>query len=121
MLVEDYAIIRDAIRRRLNHFTHDFSVSGEAEDGEVGVTMALAGTWDIVLLDFSLPKLNGFEVLERVKAVKPDLPIVMLSSHPAYVFAEVAVAKGAAHYLEKGDMDLLVQVMRQVIAQTQSR
>ena len=62
-----------------------------------------------------MPKKNGIKVLEEVKAVKPELPIIMLSSHSKNEYGELAISKGAADYVEKGDTDKLVEVMRRVL------
>lgn len=117
LMVDDHAIFRDAVRHLLENDTDDFSVSGEAGDGEAAVQMAISEEWDIVLLDISLPKINGLAALERIKAAKPDLPVIMLSTHPQSDYAEIAVAKGAACYIEKGETARLVEAMRRAILQ----
>lgn len=114
LVVEDHAIVRDALRHLLDSQTDDFSVEGEATDGKIAVQMATEGTWDIMLLDISLPKKNGIQVLEEVMAVKPSLPIIMLSSHPEEEYGAIARSKGAACYIEKGETDKLVEAMRRV-------
>jgi YesN/AraC family two-component response regulator len=90
----------------------DFSVEGEAADGEAAVKIAIDEQWDIVLLDITMPKKNGLKVLEEVLAVKPDLPVIMLSGHAKDEYAELALSKGAFSYLEKGETDILVEEMR---------
>jgi signal transduction histidine kinase/DNA-binding response OmpR family regulator len=113
LVVDDHAIVRDALRRLLGD-TEDFSVDGEAADGKAAVQMAIDGDWDVMLLDISLPKKNGLAVLEDVMAVKPGLPVIMLSSYSQDVYGDEAVSKGAACYLEKGETDKLVESMRRV-------
>ncbi|HXU94615.1 MAG TPA: response regulator [Gallionella sp.] len=115
LVVEDHAIVRDAIRHLLEKQTDDFSVGGEAGDGKVAVQMAMDEEWDIVLLDISLPKKDGLTVLERIKSAKPGLPVIMLSSHPESEYAEMAISRGAACYIEKGETDRLVEAMRRAI------
>jgi len=111
LVVDDHAIVRDAIKHLLEPET-DFSVEGEAADGEAAVKMAIDEDWDIVLLDITMPKKNGIKVLEEVLAVKPDLPVIMLSGHAQDEYAEVALTKGAFCYLEKGETERLVEEMR---------
>jgi CheY-like chemotaxis protein len=112
LVVDDHAIIRDAIRFLLDCETDDFSVEGEAADGMVAVQMAVEGAWDIMLLDINLPKKNGLKVLEEIVAVKSSLPIIILSSHPEEEYGKIALSKGAACYIQKGETSKLVEAMR---------
>ena len=115
LVVDDHAIIRDALRRLLNDQTDDFSVEGEASDGIAAIEMAVEGIWDIILLDINLPKKDGITVLEEVMAAKPDMCIIMLSSHSEEAYGEIALTKGAACYIEKGETSKLVEAMRRTI------
>lgn len=112
LVVDDHAIVRDAIRQLLDTQTDDFSVEGEASDGVSAVNMALEGQWDIMLLDVSLPKKNGIRVLEAIRKVKPGLPVVMLSSHAQAEYGAMALAKGASGYVEKSETSKLIETMR---------
>jgi len=112
LVVDDHAIVRDALRQLLDRETDDFSVEGEAADGKVAVQMAIEGEWDLMLLDITLPKKNGIKVLEEVIAVKSNLPIIMLSSHSKDEYGELALSKGAAGYIEKGETSKLIEAMR---------
>lgn len=112
LVVDDHAIVRDALRQLLDTQTDDFSVAGEAADGKAAIQMAINGVWDIMLLDITLPKKNGLKVLEEVMAIKSNLPIIMLSSHAEEEYGEIALSKGAAGYIEKGETSKLVEAMR---------
>jgi DNA-binding NarL/FixJ family response regulator len=94
------------------HQTDDFAVEGEAADGKEAVELAVGGEWDVMLLDISMPKKSGMKVLEEIMAVKSDLPIIMLSSHAQSEYGEMAIEKGAACYIEKGETDKLIEAMR---------
>lgn len=111
LVVDDHAIVRDALRRLISE-TDDFLADGEASDGKSAIQMGLEGEWDVILLDISLPKTNGIEVLERIRAVKANIPIIMLSSYSIDEYGEEAVRKGAVFYVEKGATDELVEEMR---------
>jgi PAS domain S-box-containing protein len=115
LVVDDHAIVRDAIRRLLDTEADDFAVAGEAADGKAGVQTATSEDWDIVLLDISMPKKSGIQALEEIVAAKPDLPVIMLSSHAQREYAEIALSKGAAAYVEKGETDKLVEAMRRAV------
>jgi CheY-like chemotaxis protein len=115
LVVDDHAIVRDAIRRLLDTESDDFAVAGEAEDGKAGVHAATSADWDVVLMDISMPKKNGIQALEEIVAIKPGLPVIMLSSHAQQEYAELAMAKGAASYVEKGEAHKLVEAMRRAV------
>jgi PAS domain S-box-containing protein len=113
LVVDDHAIVRNALRQLLEGESGgDFSVEGEAADGKDAVKMAIEAEWDIMLLDISLPKKNGLKVLEEIMAVKSNLPVIMLSSHAKDEYGEIALSKGAACYIEKGETSKLVEAMR---------
>ena len=112
LVVDDHAIVRNALKQLLDDQTDDFSVAGEAADGKAGFQLAIEGTWDIMLLDISMPHKNGIKVLEEIKAVKPRLPVIMLSSYAIDEYGEIALSKGAACYIEKGETEKLVEAMR---------
>lgn len=115
LVVDDHAIVRDALRQLLDSQTDDFSVEGEAADGKAAIQMAVEGAWDIVLLDISLPKKNGIKVLEEIKTAKSELPVIMLSSHALEEYGQIALDKGASGYVEKGETSKLVETMRRAI------
>jgi DNA-binding NarL/FixJ family response regulator len=113
LVVDDHAIFRDGIRQLIEREANDFSVEGEATDGMAALQMAIDEEWDIILLDINLPKKNGMEVLEAIKQIKANLPIIMLSSQAESEYGEKALAKGASCYIEKGESVKLVEAMRQ--------
>ena len=119
LVVDDHAIVRDALRRLISE-TDDFSVEGEASDGKSAVQMGVEGEWDVILLDISLPKMNGIEVLERIRAARTDIPIIMLTSYSADEYGNDAIRKGAVCYLEKGATDKLVEEMRRATMREQA-
>jgi len=92
-----------------------FEVSG-AEDGEAGLARASLEKPDLVVLDFELPKLDGIEVLTRLKVDAPDLPIVMLTGHDDIKLAVRAMQLGACHYVTKPfDPDEITVVVRRAL------
>jgi PAS domain S-box-containing protein len=116
LIADDHAILRNALKALL-HMTEEFSVEGEAADGQLAVQMALDGTWNIMLLDISLPKKNGIQVLDELIKAKVSFPVIILSSYLTSEYGKIALAKGAAAYIEKGATDQLINEMRRVIQQ----
>jgi two-component system invasion response regulator UvrY len=73
--------------------------------------------YDIVLLDISLPDINGLEVLKEIKKKKQKLPVLMLSMHPEENYASRALKCGAQGYLSKGSAsDELLKAVRQILS-----
>ena len=98
LLVEDDAALVRALRRGLSAHGHELI---SAENGEDGVAMAGEAAVDFVLLDISLPGLDGQEVLRRIRASRPDLPVLMLTARDDLLNKVTALNAGADDYLTK--------------------
>lgn len=99
LLAEDDALIRYAVRRVLEPCC---DVVAEAADGAAAVELAQEVRPDVVLLDISMPVLNGFEAARRIKKRLPEVPIVIVSSHSEREYIEEAFRVGARGYVFKG-------------------
>src|SRR3712207_1593938 len=98
LIVEDDAPIVRALERGLAvHGHHTVS----ADNGEDGMVMALDSTVDFVLLDISLPGRDGHPVLKRIRAVRPRLPVLMLTARDGLENKVSALNSGADDYLTK--------------------
>lgn len=100
LIADDNRGLRRGLKILLDK-TDDIVVTGEAGDGQEALDMISTNRYDLVLLDISMPGKNGFEVLREMKFHKPDLPVIMLSSFPAELYAARTLAGGASGYLEK--------------------
>jgi DNA-binding response OmpR family regulator len=98
LLVEDDAALVRALRRGLSAHGHELI---SAENGEDGVAMARDEAVDFVLLDISLPELDGQEVLRRIRASRPELPVLMLTARDDLLNKVTALNAGADDYLTK--------------------
>ena len=98
LVVDDHRAVREELAFQLGY---DGFQTREAVDGPSGAELALAPDVDLVLLDVKLPGLDGLEVLERIKAARPDLPVVMISGHGDLDTAVLAVRRGAYDFLQK--------------------
>ncbi len=112
----DILIIDDekAIRKTL---TEILSFEGykvdEASDGEEGLKKFKEKTFDLVLCDIKMPKLDGIEFLQRAGEINPDVPVVMISGHGNIETAVEAVKKGAYDYISKPpDLNRLLITIR---------
>lgn len=85
----------------------------EASDGEEGLARFSEKSFDLVLCDIKMPKLDGIEFLEKAKNINPDIPIIMISGHGNIDTAVEAVKKGAFDYISKPpDLNRLLITLR---------
>ncbi|CAB3778458.1 response regulator transcription factor RqpR [Pararobbsia alpina] len=116
LLADDHAIVRQGVRQLLL----DKGVATEVSEAETGAD-ALAqidrSFWDIVLLDISLPDMNGIEVLKRLRRKAPRVPVLMFSMYREDQYAVRALKAGAAGYLSKtSNAAEMMNAVRQVAA-----
>jgi len=95
LLVEDNELNRDMLSRRLERKGYTVAI---AIDGQQGVDMALASPPDLILMDMSLPVLDGWEATRRIKAVNPAIPIIALTAHAMDGDEQKARAAGCDDY-----------------------
>lgn len=98
LIVDDHRAVREEIA-----FALDFDgwKTVEAADGPTGLELAQDPVVDLVLLDVKLPGMDGLEVLQKLKELRPDLPVVMISGHGDLDTAVLAVRRGAYDFLQK--------------------
>ncbi|PMS22461.1 DNA-binding response regulator [Trinickia dabaoshanensis] len=116
MLVDDHAIVRQGIRQLLlNHAVAREVV--EADSGAQALASLESDPFDIVLLDISLPDMNGVEVLKRLKRRQPRTPVMMFSMYPEDQYAVRSLKAGASGYLSKTvTAAQMIEAIRQVAA-----
>lgn len=100
VIVDDHAVVRSGLRQFLAA-TEDFEVAAEAATGGEVLTLMRTAEADVVLLDITLPDINGLEVLKRLKLVRPGLPVLIFSMFSEEEFALPALHAGASGYLNK--------------------
>ena len=116
LLVDDHTVVRHSLRLLLN-CEADFEVIGEAADGRDGVERALELEPDVILMDFTMPRMNGEEATRRIVAALPRVRVIGLSMHTADDCGAAMTAAGASAYLSKnGDPDTLLATIRRVFA-----
>jgi DNA-binding NarL/FixJ family response regulator len=113
-LVDDVPDMRMLLRVILEA-DEQLEVCGEAGDGATAVEEIARAQPDVVLLDLSLPGMDGLEVIPLVQEVAPTAKIVVFSGYTAARMAEAALARGAVRYVEKGsNIDGLADIVREV-------
>jgi len=116
LLADDHALVRQGTRELLEQ-QEDLEVVAEASDGREAVQLALRENPDVVIMDFSMPELNGIEATRHIKAVAPNIAVLVLTAYDSdqYIFAFLAA--GAAGYLLKDvSVDQLIRAVRAVHA-----
>jgi DNA-binding NtrC family response regulator len=98
LVIDDEKAIRRSIREILEFEKHQVE---EAEDGQMGLNMALKNNYDVILCDIKMPKLDGTELLQKVMESDVDPAVIMMSGHGTIETAVDAVKKGAYDYLAK--------------------
>jgi DNA-binding NarL/FixJ family response regulator len=103
LMADDHAIVREGMKQ-LFSLTPDIEVVGEAVNGGEVLDAVRKGGFDLLLLDMTMPGINGVELIGRIHAQQPKLPILVLSMHNEAQTASRALRAGAAGYLTK-DID----------------
>ena len=112
LVIEDEAAIRRVLVKILSEESDTYSVD-EAEDGLVGIEKIKKEDFDLVLCDIKMPKMDGVEVLEAVKKIKPEIPMVMISGHGDLDTAVNTMRLGAFDYISKPpDLNRLLNTVR---------
>lgn len=112
LIIEDEAAIRRVLNKILTEENKGYEVF-EAEDGLAGMEIIMKEDFDLVLCDIKMPKMDGVEVLEAIKKVKPQIPIVMISGHGDLDTAVNTMRLGAFDYISKPpDLNRLLNTVR---------
>lgn len=110
LVIDDERAIRNTLKDILSF--EGFEVE-EAEDGAAGLEMIKANDYDCILCDVKMPKMDGIEVLDKTKELKPDVPFVVISGHGNIETAVDAVKKGAFDFISKPpDLNRLLITIR---------
>ena len=100
MIADDHALFRAGLRSLLEE-TGEFEVVAEACNGEDALKAVREQEIDVALLDLSMPKQSGIDVLKRMKLLKPDMAVLILSMFPEEQYAVNMLRSGASGYLTK--------------------
>jgi two-component system invasion response regulator UvrY len=100
LLVDDHPVVRHGIRTILTDRLKG-AVVGEADDAPTALTRIRETEWDVVFADLSLPGMSGLDLIKHIRRMRPSLPTIVVSMHPASQFARRALAAGAAGYISK--------------------
>jgi two-component system nitrogen regulation response regulator NtrX len=115
LVIEDEAAIRRVLVKILSEENKTYQLE-EAEDGLVGLEKIKDEEYDLVLCDIKMPKMDGIEVLEAIKKIKPEVPVVMISGHGDLDTAVNTMKMGAFDYISKPpDLNRLLNTVRNAL------
>ncbi len=115
-LVDDHAVLREGLLGLINRQT-DMQVVGQAGDGQAVLRQAPNLNPAVVVMDISMPKMNGIEATERLKQVAPQSKVVILTRHCDVGYLRMIMQAGAAGYVSKqSDSADLLTAIRTVAA-----
>ena len=115
LIIEDEAAIRRVLVKILSEENDTYQVD-EAEDGLRGIEKIKHDDYDLVLCDIKMPKMDGVEVLEATKKIKPETPMVMISGHGDLDTAVNTMRLGAFDYISKPpDLNRLLNTVRNAL------
>ena len=119
LIIEDEAAIRRVLTKILSEESETYSVE-DVEDGIQGLERIKNNDYDLVLCDIKMPKMDGVELLEAVKKIKPEIPMVMISGHGDMETAIQTMRLGAFDYISKPpDLNRLLNTVRNALDKKQ--
>ena len=116
LIADDHAVVRQGLIQILGNIP-EITVAGEAINGQEVLDKVRAESWDVVILDISMPDRSGLDILKQLKSERPKLPVLVLSMHSEDQYAVRALKAGASGYLTKDSApDELVKAIRKVVS-----
>lgn len=110
LVIDDEKAIRNTLKDVLEYEKHEVDL---AEDGLTGIELFSSNTYDVVLCDIKMAKMDGIEVLQKISGISSHTPIIMISGHGNIDTAVEAIKKGAYDFLEKPlDLNRLLITIR---------
>jgi DNA-binding NtrC family response regulator len=114
LVVDDEAAMRESLKDWLTEDGYDVGLSAS---GEEGLNMAQESSWDVVLLDLKMPGMDGLETLRRLKELREDAEIIMMTAYATVDTAVQAMKEGAFDYLVKPfDPDEVELLIKRIVA-----
>ncbi|MDD3717578.1 MAG: response regulator transcription factor [Actinomycetota bacterium] len=115
LIVDDHPVVRKGLLQILME-EPDIAPAVEAETAAEMLRLVREEEWDMIVLDITLPDRSGLEALKDVKAMRPSLPVLILSMHPEDQYALRVLRAGAAGYMSKDSAsEELVNAVRKVV------
>ena len=116
LIVDDHPLVRRGMISLMQDHLKDAEF-GEADSSRDGYTSVMNGSWDLVIVDISMPGRSGLDLIKDLKVIKPHLPLIVVSAQSERDYAIRALKLGAAGYVSKQSAaDVLVAAVRRVLS-----
>ncbi|RMG74768.1 MAG: DNA-binding response regulator [Nitrospirae bacterium] len=116
LIADDHTIVREGIKQILTDRGNCYEVD-EASDGHEALKKINSRSYDLLILDISMPGLNGLDALKQIKYSHPELPVLILSMYPERQYAIRVLRAGASGYLGKDSApELLFKAIDKILA-----
>ena len=116
LIVDDHAILRRGLKEILEREFRDVRIGG-AGTAEQALTQLDSEKWDLVILDITMPGRSGVDVLRHLKALRPKLPVLVLSMHPEDQYGKRVLKAGASGYMNKESApEELIKAVRKLLS-----
>lgn len=102
ILADDHAVVRKGLQLFVG-YEDNLTMVGEAADGEELFDVVKQNDADILLLDLDMPKVSGLTSIRKIKELKPELKIIVLTMHPEDIYGKTALQMGASGYMIKDE------------------
>ena len=109
-IVDDHRAIRKTLRTGIETNT-DWEICGEAENGEAAVALVQATKPDLVVLDLSMPGLNGIEAARQVRAVAPATGVILFTNYASPELTMLARSVGISAVISKDSADVMIHLI----------
>lgn len=118
-IVEDHPVVRKGYVAFIQR-EPGLEVCGEAASAEEALALLPSADADVAVLDVSLPgNMSGIDLLRELKTLFPNLPLLVVSGNEEAVYGEMVVGLGAWGYVMKGNVEVFIQAVRTMVAETQ--
>jgi two-component system invasion response regulator UvrY len=115
LIADDHAVFRRGLKETIGE-SFPKVIFGEAKTAQETVECVRRQDWEIVILDISMPGKSGLDILDDVRRLRPNLPVLFLSMHPEEQYARRALKSGAAGYLTKDSIpEELKEAIRRIL------
>ena len=104
IVVDDHAVIRRGVQGILHSFP-EWELCGEAENGEEGIKLAASVKPEVVIMDVSMPGINGLEATRQIHQLLPETKVLLLTLHSSTELVRSAFRAGARGYVLKSDAE----------------
>lgn len=119
LIADDYESVLRRVREMLESHP-DWEVCGEAVNGRDAIEKAIKVKPDVVILDFAMPRVDGLKAAAQIKAVMPEVPIVMFTMYGSEIRREVKEQKEIVRIVDKSQSGALVAVLEELLASSKN-